>query len=792
MLANFIPATGRISFVGVTIPGMAILDGTAWVRYRSVNNKLHQADLVGMGCINKSELLTDLHGTGRQQAISSPVNKDGIELSYRINNYDQRPFLMFQLVIHNRSLQPIFLEEMCLFQADRALGGRVDMPDAGSELRFLKVGLHSWAYTGLRTPHQRDSSSWIDPLTRVSYFNPLTPVPHRRGEFWSEGWGVLAGERAAMVAGFTSTARQFGQMYTCTRRDAEALMLVTQVDGIRLDPGETCESEWAYLQFITLPNPEPTADFVQAVSRQMKVHLRSSPPPLMWTHWYHFYHKVNENIILQNIDAMVKLRQELPIQVVELDDGYQTAWGDWTTTNSKFPHGLEQLAGQITAQGFTPGLWLAPLVVHGKSELAREHPDWLLRDQRGKPISAGMFYFMLLHALDPSHPQVLEHLYQLVDTLVHRWGYGMLKIDFLNAAALPGKRYNPKLTRAESLRLVLEAIRQAAGENTFLHASGCPFGPAVGLVDAMRIGPDTAPYWEPSFHWLKWASPFLKRNPSMPSLRNALRHTLNLSTLHQRWWWNDPDCLLVRERSTHLSPAEVQSAVTLVGLSGGMLATSDDLRKLSPERLRWVSLLVPNLGLRGIARDSFAHDMPAIYQVEISSDGMPDQSWNLVGLFNWHDRKAACRLRLDELGFATSAELFVFDFWSRRIQRLIGPEVIFPDVPAHGCKLLRISQVSAAPQVVGDTIHISQGAEIATWKANGDHITLESIDLVRRVEGDLWLSLSRAPLHAVCNNERVNIEDKGDGIYSLHLQFNGKAKVEIIIAGAQGGDHYRY
>ena len=58
----------------------------------------------------------------------------------------------------------------------------------------------------------------------------------------------------------------------------------------------------------------------------------------------------------------------------------------------------------------------------------------------------------------------------------------------------------------------------------------------------------------------------------MPSLRNALRHTLNLDVLHKRLWWNDPDCLLVRDTNTRLTEPEVMSAITLVGLSGGMLA----------------------------------------------------------------------------------------------------------------------------------------------------------------------------------------------------------------------------
>jgi alpha-galactosidase len=146
----------------------------------------------------------------------------------------------------------------------------------------------------------------------------------------------------------------------------------------------------------------------------------------------------------------------------------------------------------------------------------------------------------------------------------------------------------------------------------------------------------------------------------MPSLRNAVRHTLNLSSLHQRWWWNDPDCLLVRDTDTHLTETEVQSAVTLVGLSGGLLVSSDDLRKVNPDRLRWISLLTPNLGLRGLPLDILESEVPEVYLVKLRGNG---QDWLLVGVFNWNDRPTGCRLNFIRLGFRSGVALDVFDFW---------------------------------------------------------------------------------------------------------------------------------
>jgi len=95
--------------------------------------------------------------------------------------------------------------------------------------------------------------------------------------------------------------------------------------------------------------------------------------------------------------------------------------------------------------------------------------------------------------------------------------------------------------------------------------------------------------------------------------------------------------------------------------------------------------------------------------------------------------------------------------------------------------LLRVCEVSETPQLVGDTLHISQGAEIDSWRVEGDVLVIEIMDLGRRVEGELWLALTRVPRMVTCNGEEVKVKDKGEGIYVVHLQFTGKARVEVLM-----------
>jgi len=758
MRVEYQASAGRFSFLS-GLPGVSIQGASIWLSYRfQPAGRLYKTGLPA-GCSVHEEPLADLHGRGHQLVCRCPVDSSQLELVYRINLYDTQPFLLLKLTVHNLGRQPLHLEEACLLDVGPLSAGSLQLGPAEHALRFFKVGWHGWGYTGLRQPDERNSLSWLDRLAGLSYANPQTAQPRRPGEFSSEGWGILVGEAACLVAGFASTAHQFGQLYACTRRGEAGFRLVSQLDGVLLEPGEQRDSEWGYLQFVSLPDPEPEAGYVQAVGRQMSARVPAAPPSPMWTHWYQYFHAISEGVLLQNLQVLQEQRLLLPIGVVELDDGYQAAWGDWTRTNPKFPHGLEWLAGQITHQGFKPGLWLAPFVVERKSAVSREHPEWLVTGQNGRPISAGFQYNLLTHALDLTQPAVLEHLQRLAATLTRQWGYRMLKIDFLSAGALPGRRFDPKSTRAEALRAGLQAIRQGASDEAFLLGCGCPFGPAIGVVDAMRIGPDTAPSWEPYFHWLGWATPLLSSNPSMPALRNALRNTLHLGSLHGKWWWNDPDCLLVRDADSRLSEAEVQSAVALVGLSGGLLISSDDLRKVTPARLGWVSRLVPNLRLHGAPLDRLERDMPSVYRVKLSHNG---QDWQLVGLFNWQDQPADLELPFSSLGFSDGARLHGFDFWSCSYLGVHEGQLVFEALPAHGCKLLRLCEQGESPQVVGDTLHISMGAEIKALRIVNESLELELLDMGRSVEGEVWVRADEDVNEASCNGRQVKIE-KGLG-----------------------------
>ncbi|RPJ63969.1 MAG: alpha-galactosidase [Dehalococcoidia bacterium] len=746
--------------------------------YVNTYGKYLAADYTSGKTSFKEKQLTDVHGQGRQFHFTNSERDDGLELNYIVNMYDNRPFVLLRLSVTNRSRNNVYLHDLNLLQMDRRNGSYVKFEDNSGPLDFFKVGWHDWVYSGLRRGNQKDVDSLpiMKPFIGKMLYDPGLPIARGKGEFWGEGWGLLTDQKSAVLAGFVSTADQFGVLHVNCRAGSGELTLTAPADGILLEPGEEFQSEWGYVQFIPLPSANPAADYVDAVARQMNARVPMIPPPAQWTHWYHYFQAITADLFVANLNTIDSIRNIIPFKVVQLDDGYQSAWGDWTTCNAKFPLGLSNLSQNIKNKGYTPGLWLAPFVVDPRSTLAQKHPGWMVKDVKGKPIISGYFYDFYGYALDLTQSEVQEHVRSLLHTISQDWGFGFVKTDFVYAGGLPGIRQNPKMTRAQAFRKGMEAVRQGIGDETFLLGCGCPFGPAVGIVDAMRIGPDTAPNWTPYLWTVKWATPIIKSEKSIGSLRNNIRHTLNLSTQHRKWWWNDPDCLMVRNYDTTLTDDEVKSNLSLIGLSGGLMIDSDDLTRLSQERQSWVSLLTPILSKGGLPLDLLQNEMAGLYVLPVTTTW---GNWNDVAVFNWDKKPGNRTLQLSQLGYNPGDKLVVFDFCTREHWITRESELIIKNIPTHGCRLLRICQLEDKPALVGDTLHITQGGEIESWLSTGKTLEIKTIDLGRNASGAIWLSLPGKLVKAVADANPVVFTMENEGIYRLEMRFQGRTQINI-------------
>ena len=405
--------------------------------------------------------------------------------------------------------------------------------------------------------------------------------------------------------------------------------------------------------------------------------------PIGWCSWYYYFTRVRETDVVDNVEALRRLRERVRCDYVQVDDGYQRAIGDWLEPNEKFPHGMRWLAQRIRAAGFDAGIWLAPFLARPESQLMQARPDWFLRAERGGLRAACWNPAWSLgrpaYALDTTRDDVCDWLRELARTIVEQWGFRILKLDFLYAAALPGVRANPDLTRAEALRRGLEAIREGAGPDAFLLGCGCPLGPAIGIVDGMRIGADVAPFWD------NWISRGPNRGRHGVATEHALRNILTRAFMHRRLWLNDPDCLMVRAAETKLTPDEVRSLATAIALTDGMFVLSDRLEALPAERLEWIERLMPLLGGAARVEDLFDRGLPEHLRTVYPGA-------EAVALFNFSSRTAA-------RGLTVPPNTTVRDLWAEEPVAVVDGAIPAADVPAHGCRLLWLE---APPPIEGE------------------------------------------------------------------------------------------
>lgn len=400
-----------------------------------------------------------------------------------------------------------------------------------------------------------------------------------------------------------------------------------------------------------------------------------------WSSWYNLYAYISEEIILNYLSSVkeVSERDQLPMRVFQIDDGFTPEMGDWLEVKPQFPRGMKPILEDIRRAGFIPGLWIGPFMVGNRSCLYRDHPDWVVKDR----LSGGPLVQWRLvgedrwhkrteeyYILDATHPEAFDDLRGVFRIWRKDWGCDFFKTDFMYFGSDHGPEralwHTPGYTRIEIWRKVAEMIREEIGDALWL-GCGCPLWASIGLVDAIRIGQDVGVDW--------------RGRLSAQSLLNDLA-TRNFA--NQILWQADPDCILLRNNHHNLSDNEVRSLAVYAGMSGGVRLTSDNLQELSKDRLRlWKFILemdeytcyFPFLGSSPIAYDRVYPDYPSsaithetrlvdpvVVQVRPKFNSLSDLS--VAFIFNTGEHSVQRSIPLESLGFA--GPRYVFDWKNGR------------------------------------------------------------------------------------------------------------------------------
>ncbi|MCD6577592.1 MAG: alpha-galactosidase [Anaerolineaceae bacterium] len=686
---------------------------------------------------------------------------EGLKIGWKVEFMlgEEQPIVLWRLEINNLSEEPIFLEKIFLLKPlDKITANiRINKRENGQGLSFFSNGWQSWSYSGAYRGDQCMQRSRLGFLQKPMVINPGTPTFQRKGFFSSDFFGVVGDPRSnkGFLLGFLSQKQHFGTVAVNLGKTPQIQMWANG-DNARLQPKAVIKTDWAVYSICNIDDPQPLFPYLIAVAKEHKIGELSSPQA-GWCSWYRYYQDISQEILKKNIDVLYDIRKDFPINLIQIDDGYQKEVGDWFDFNKKFPDGVKPLAKRIENDGFTPGIWLAPFIVHPRSQLARNHPEWLLVKKNGQFTRAGFVWNVLGKALDLTAPGALDFVFKVVDVAVHDWGFKYLKLDFLYAAALQGKFYDDTKTRAQVLRTGMETIRHAAGRETTLLGCGAPLGSMLGLVDILRIGADVSGHWKPAYFNVGF--PF-KKEPHMPSAENSIHNTITRSFLHNKWWVNDPDCLLLGDESS-LSLEEVQTLATVIALTGGSVLLSDNMETLSENRLKIAKVLIPPMNQQARVIDWMAPGTPSRLRVDLHG---AVGTWHLVSFSNWKDQPLNISLGCEAFGLKKD-EFIISSFWDSTSWRVGEGEYLFSGtVLPHATVLLAIRSLKKNECFyIGSDLHISQGLEIEKCSFGKRELNLQ-FSQGKVLTGYIELSLPDVPQSAIY---------QGKGIEWIRISENG-------------------
>lgn len=289
-----------------------------------------------------------------------------------------------------------------------------------------------------------------------------------------------------------------------------------------------------------------------------------------WTSWYNYYEDISEEIIIKNLRNFEK--EKIKIDYFQIDDGYQNAVGDWLLINKKFPKGMDYIASEVKKAGYKVGIWLAPFSAEKKSELVKNHPDWILKDEKGEFVYGGSNWSSF-YALDIYNKEFRTYLKEVFRTLIEDWGYEMFKLDFLYSACLLPRKTK---TRAEVMADAMDFLREIIGDKEIL-ACGVPIYSSWGKVDYCRIGCDIGLDWDDKF--------FMKYfHRERISTKNAIKNSIGRYHLDGKVFYNDPDVFLLRNDNLSLSKKQKETLFWVNNLFGTLIFTSDDISEYNREQ----------------------------------------------------------------------------------------------------------------------------------------------------------------------------------------------------------------
>jgi len=672
--------------------------------------------------VSESRFADDL-GAGRTISVTNSGLQEKADLIFTIQLYDQTSYATLQVAVQNTTGKMLTLEAFRGLEllgapllnlgghasADRILSDSYseDRPDLQLyDLGKTPGGMHRGVGSQLIYNRESKQSLFIGALTADHLLTYLHLQAAR------EGADMRIASYSVDLAGTTEIQKEYDL------RDGPAENHLEL--NLPIEPGGKFVSE--RLMFAAGPDYQNQLLAYGDAIRKLHHARVSLQTPIGWWSWTAYYGAINEGETLANADWQAAHLKALGYNFFQVDEGYQYARGAYeTATARQFPNGMRAVGHHVTGDGLIFGVWTAPFQVTSRAWVYEHHKDWLVHNAKGEPIHTQLLWRQksdLIYALDTTNPGAQDYLRRTYHTLVREWGVRFIKLDFMDSSAIEGFMYRPNTTALEALRIGLQVIRDAVGEDVILDKDGSPMLTPVGLVDTGRVSADTAHSFE--------------------GTRTAASGIAARFYMHRNFFLDDPDAFNTVEESfsdhTRASasyPLSVaQASIALSAVSGGMYEIGDDMLVMGSQkdRLELVEnedlLNMAKLGRASTPVDLMTYDpedeQPSIFFLRES----PHQA--ILTVFNWTKSPRSHTLRLADLGLPSDHSFTASDVLNQDAPvPLAGTTVRIENQAPESVRIIKIldNRVSpSAPTVtanvpsianVGETVQLLAQSELA-------------------------------------------------------------------------------
>jgi len=292
----------------------------------------------------------------------------------------------------------------------------------------------AWSFAGASYPDRRDWVQKIEPGFQQRNFMGMNGSDYGGGTPLAVVWRRDGG----LAIGHVDTVPHLVSLPVASQPGGTRIGMQGEA-AVFLPPGGTLALPLTFLMVHAGDHFRPLTAYRRLMAERG---LHAAPVPQssyapIWCAWGY-----ERNFTTAEITGTLPKVKSLGLDWVVLDDGWQSAIGDWAVDRAKFPGGdadMKAFADRITAEGLKPRLWFSPLAASPGSALLRDRPDMLLLDRDG---AAQNVTWWNSFTLCPAYQPTIDFFRAHIRRIIADWGFAGVKLDgqHLNGVA---PCYNP-------------------------------------------------------------------------------------------------------------------------------------------------------------------------------------------------------------------------------------------------------------------------------------------------------------------------------------------------------------